>query len=136
MTITQLFKKLGAPRKNHIWSWGAVRDDGTVFLQVWEDQTRRHEGTIFVRLTRFNRYTTGELNNGRRERLGHIKLIEGGAQSYLVMCEAKDVDARPREIKAISSDELFTGGRTIDLDGECWIEVGARVPIRQLMPTH
>ena len=134
MTMTKVFNSVGAKRRNHIWSWGAVRDDGTVFLQVWQDQTRRHDGAVFVRLTRFEKYTKCELNNGRKERLRHIELIEGGASCFMVMCEAKDPNARPREIKSINAEEFFTAGRLIELDAECWLEVGRRIPVRQLIP--
>ena len=52
-----MFKRLGAPLHNVQWSWGAVRADGSVFLRVWQDETRKTEdGRRFIRLVNHRAY--------------------------------------------------------------------------------
>lgn len=104
MTQRDFFAMLGAPLSNFRWSWGSVRTDGTVFLRVWQDQLRRHDGLRFVRATNVQAAEEWKEQNhrykpGYPERLGQVALIRQGAPCYLVMCEAVDVDARPRRVK-------------------------------------
>ena len=132
MSITALFKKLGAPLYNSRWSWGAVRPvDGAVFLRVWRDEDKQINGRYFVRLTH-NAY--GMLNYphvyGYLERIGHVALVRGGAVSYMVMCVARDENAIPREIQSFDSTVVFSGGELIEYDGESWLERKNRVPVR------
>jgi len=56
-----------------------------------------------------------------------------GARCYLVMCEAKDIDASPRAIKSFNDQDLFVGGELREMDGDLWIERAGRVPARELM---
>jgi hypothetical protein len=52
-----LFGSLGAPLANSRWSWGSVREsDGSVFLRVWQDQTRRLEDKLFIQITYEKRF--------------------------------------------------------------------------------
>ena len=44
MSISEFFKRLGAPLHNIVWSWGAVAEDGTVILICWMHKLRRVEG--------------------------------------------------------------------------------------------
>ena len=73
MNQTDLFGGFGAPLANPRWSWGAVRSDGTVFLRVWEDQTRTHDGSRYVRVTRQERHNPE--HPGHQERLEHVALV-------------------------------------------------------------
>ncbi len=60
--------------------------------------------------------------------------IRGGARCYLVMCEAKDVEAAPRAIKSFNDRDLFVGGALVEMDGDWWIERVGRVAVRDVMP--
>ncbi|KAB0520533.1 hypothetical protein F7R20_27610 [Pseudomonas brassicacearum subsp. brassicacearum] len=42
-SITQFFAALKAPLHMMRRSWGAVRDDGAVFLRVWQDRCETHD---------------------------------------------------------------------------------------------
>lgn len=130
MTPTAFFQMLGAPLKNHRWSWGAVRPaDGAIFLRVWEDRTRWFEGVKFVKVTHRASYRGNESNPGYREREEHVRKIARGAPSWLIFGTAVDENARPRKILAYNFSQVFPGGRLIESDGEMWLEVlpGVRV---------
>jgi hypothetical protein len=129
----ELFDLIGAPLNNFQWSWGAVRsEDRTVFLCVWRDKVRRHEGALIVPLTNFKRPDT---THGHRERLEHIRQIQNGARCYLFMCEAEDTSAQPRRlITDFGSPEVFQGGRLFKLDEDWWIEITPGPSINELAP--
>src|SRR5262249_47998209 len=115
MNQTAFFAMLGAPLVNSRWSWGAARPmDGTVFLRVWQDQLRAHDGSQFVQVTHHARFHNGPVNYGYRERLEHVDLIQGGAPCYLIVCEAVDPAAKPRRVTRFNATEVFPGGRRVD----------------------
>ena len=133
MSISEYFRRLGAPLVNHMWSWGAVRpSDGAVFLRVWQDQERRLDGKWCSKLTHYSFFADKPANAGWQERLSHVERLREGARCYLVMCEAKDVNASPRVIKSFNDRELFTGGELIEFEGDWWVERLGRVPAREL----
>lgn len=133
MSQTELFRRLGASLANSRWSWGSVREaDGTVFMRVWQDRVRRHEDRNFVQVTHNAEYAENIDNLGHQERQRHVELVRQGAPCYMVMCQAVDVNALPRSVKDFNSDEVFPGGRVIDLDGETWIELCQRVSVQQV----
>ena len=83
MSQTNLFAKLGAPLANPRWSWGAIRTtDGVVFLRVWQDRTRRHDGARFVQVTHAEKFKDNPDNLGYRERLRHVERIREGASLF------------------------------------------------------
>lgn len=134
MTQTDLFTMLGAPLVNPRWSWGAVRKaDGAVFLRIWEDRMQEHEGCRYFQITHSRKYRDKPNNNGDQERLRQVELVRKGAPCYLIMCEAEDVAASPRKIKRFTDGEVFPGGRTVELDGDWWIELRPSVPVRHAM---
>ena len=128
MNQTDLFRRLGATLKNTRWSWGAVRRDGTVFLRVWEDQTRTHAGFRYVRVTRLDRQN--RKHPGHQERLEHVALVRRGAPCRMIMCVARDVNASPRQIGNFNRTELFVGGNIIELDGDWWIQIAGQISIQ------
>ena len=94
-----LFQRLGAPLNNVQWSWGALRSDGTLFLRVWQDETKQmNDGRRFVRLANHRAYQGAATNLGYSERLAHLEALREGAAAYAVICRAKDVNSRPRAI--------------------------------------
>lgn len=136
MTHTQLFKKLGAALRNVRWSWGAVREsDGAVFLLVWQDRIKPIDGKQYVQVSHRAKYADNPDNRGHVERQQHIALIMSGSPSYLVMCIAKDVKAKPRTVGSFFDDEVFSGGELVENDGEQWLELRNRIPVSRVILT-
>jgi len=130
VSLTQFFEKIGAPLKNPRWSWGSVREDGTVVLRVWQDRKIKHDGTHYMQLSHLQKYSKGQDNLGYMERLDHIKRIKDGARCYMVMCLAKDPDSSPREIRSFNKNNLFLGGKLVEIDQDWFIEISASIPVQ------
>jgi hypothetical protein len=126
MTLTQFFISLGAPLLNSRWSWGCVRDDGIIFLRVWQDETVKHDGRRYMRVTKHAIFADDQENLGYRERLKHLDAIREQARSYMVMCTADPKKLPEREI-LIYDEDLFEGGAMVEIDGDSWLELGPRV---------
>jgi len=136
MSMSEYFRRLGAPLVNHMWSWGAVRaSDGAVFLRVWQDREQKIDGRWYTMLTHHEKFEDDPGNLGWQERLSHVELVRQGAKCYLVMCEAKDVSASPRSVRSFNDRELFIGGKCVEIDGDWWIERVGRLPAREVMAT-
>lgn len=129
MSLTDFFKKIGAPLGNNRWSWGGVRADGSVVLRVWQDETIALNGKRYARVTYHEKFKGHENNLGYQERLHHIALIQSGAKSYMVMCLAADVTAHPRKIRSYNEKEVFVGGELIEHDNNHWLEMANRLSI-------
>ncbi|MGE0157107.1 MAG: hypothetical protein AB7T17_08780 [Geobacter sp.] len=134
MSLSSLFNRLGAPLHNSRWSWGAVRaNDGSVFLRVWQDESKVINGKRFMRITANEYFQNNDPNNlGYQERLKHIQQIQTGAKSYMIVCVAQDITAIPRAIINFNSDEVFEGGELISSEGDMWLEFGKRIPIHRV----
>jgi hypothetical protein len=134
MSLSSLFKRLGAPLHNNRWSWGAIREkDGSVFLRVWQDESKAINGKRFMRITANEYFQNNDPNNlGYQERLKHIFQIQTGAKSYMVVCVAQDINAIPRAIVSFNSSEVFEGGELISADGDIWLEFGNRIPVHKV----
>jgi len=131
---TAFFSMLGAPLANSRWSWGAIRpEDGAVFLRVWEDRIRAHDDAQFAQVTFNARFRGRPVSLGHRERLEQVDRVRDGAQCYLIMCRAVDTAARPRRIAWFNADEVFPGGRVVELDGEWWVEILPGVAVRSVI---
>jgi hypothetical protein len=131
----EFFAKLGAPVVNSRQGWGSVRpSDGAVFLRVWQDEFQTQNGRRLVQVTHHDSHEVEVKNSGDQERLQHVERVRQGATCYLMMCQATDVNARPRVVKQFNDQEVFSAGGVVELDGDLWMELGARVPIRQAMP--
>ncbi len=138
MTITDFFKKLGAPLKDFRRSWGSVSESGDVFLRIWGDQiTKNDDGVSIVRITNHKKRTAqaeeGITKYGWTERLHHIELIKEGATTYLIKCKAKDKNTENREIDGFEKRHCFLGGYLVERDGDYWLEIGAIKPIREIV---
>jgi hypothetical protein len=131
MTLTSLFKYLNAPLTNQRWSWGAVRaSDGAVFLRVWQDEVVKSGQKRSARVTANAFFKDDETNPGYAERLRHVELIKNGAKSYMIMCAAVDTQASPRAIATFNEKEVFVGGTLKETDGDWWLELVSRQPVR------
>ena len=134
MSLTQHFKKIGAPLKNSRWSWGSVREsDGAVFLRVWQDQKIRRDGKSYMMITHHQAYAANESSPGCRERIRQVELAKTGHTVYMIACIVKDTDERPRKIERFIEDDVFLGGEIIEHHGDTWIEQAGRVDIRSLL---
>ncbi|MDQ7968574.1 MAG: hypothetical protein REI95_02935, partial [Oxalicibacterium faecigallinarum] len=128
-----LFKELGAPLNKHMWSWGSVREtDGAVFLRVWQDGTKK----MIERGGRYYTWVTdvvdADQSLGANERRAHVEMIRGGRDSYMIMCQAVDDEAKVRDIAGFNEDELFLGGELWEFDGAIWLEHTGRVQVRDI----
>lgn len=132
MNITELFKKVGAPLNNHVWSWGAVRHDGAVFLRVWQDKKTKIDDKWCMLLDDHNMHGHEKNNLGYNERVEHVELIKDGAQCYMVMCLAEDVAAARRDIRSFNRNDIFVGGKLIEKGGNVFIELVDRVPVKDV----
>ena len=132
VTITEFFKRIGAPLANPRWSWGGVAKDGTVILRAWQDGLRTIGDKKYFRLTNHSFFKGSENNHGYQERIRHVDLVASGAACLLVMCLAKDPKAHPREIASFNSNDLFVGGELLSHEGDYWIEFVDRKSWRKL----
>lgn len=132
MSISSLFKGVGAPLKNIRWSWGAVNpNSGAVFLRVWKDDVRNSGNGHIVRLT--NRaHFEGTSSLGYAERLKHIELLREGRPGYLVFCESKQPGTIPRQLKRYVSDRMFLTGALVEVDGDIYVEFIGGVAINDI----
>lgn len=89
------------------------------------------EGSRFVRLAHHSAYEGDADNLGYRERLRQLEAVRVTHDAYVVMCRARDVNARPREIASYNDRDVFRVGRVIDLDGDEWGEIVDRLPVKQ-----
>lgn len=130
MSQSELFETLGTPLNNVRWSWGGVRDsDGTVFLRVWQDGTKKIDGKRFIWISVEN--PPGD-DLGENERMEHLKLVQSGRPCYLVMCQAVDASAVPRAVQSFNRNEVFETGKVVLMDGDYWIELKGRVKVRDV----
>lgn len=123
-SVSQVFRRIGAPLKNMRWSWGAVSDNGDVYLKVWADEFDRVDGRLWARLTRHSAFAQNPGHPGWLERKRHVAMVQQGAKSFAIKCRAKDTNANPRTIASIDDKRLFIGGAVCtDSEGDSWLEL-------------
>jgi putative restriction endonuclease len=135
MKATEFFEYLGAPLRNSRWSWGGMNSDGAVFLRTWSEQNERIDGVTCYLILDHERYQEGPKSPGYNERKRHVQQIVEGAKCYLVMCEAEDINASPRRIKAFDEENLLVGGVVHDEGEEVWIEVVGKASVEAIRQT-
>jgi hypothetical protein len=121
MNISNYFNKLKAPLKNNRYSWGGVKDDGTVVLRCWNEERIKFNGVdaVLVDKNDYGDYRSHGIN----ERREHLELIKSGASSLLVMCTAKDVDAPVWEIATFTNKSVFVTGELIEHEGNRYLSI-------------
>lgn len=140
MAISDLFARLDAPLRSVRNSWGSVRAaDGVVFLRVWQDEIRVHDGRRYARVMGAQkaeqyREKTGQYKVGSLERLEHAERVRQDSPCFMIMCVAEDVEVMPRRITDYIEDDVFPGGVIIELDGDWWLEICPRIPVNQVAP--
>jgi hypothetical protein len=126
MSISELFQRVGAPLANFRWSWGGVRQDGTVVLRVWQNETRKINGRTHIQITHHQAFVDKQDDRGYQERLSHVARIRAGAPCYMVMCEPRSTQEVPRTIKQFNERELFRAGDLVEADGDYWAPLVSR----------
>lgn len=113
MSMTEMFKRLGAPLANSRWSWGGVDEQGRVIMRVWEHQRSGAVGG-------FQLFKLLDENDARRcsspglnERKRHIDMVRNGALFGLLVVKAKDPDASVKKIVDMS-DVMWVTPRDSD----------------------
>jgi hypothetical protein len=132
ITITDFFaKKLGAPLKNSVWSWGAETNDA-VYLRCWQHERVPLEGKTWgVHVDGYSGYVGVTDNLGLNERREHIESIKAGKPAFVVMCIG-DPKAEPGAdtIKKYNDRELFIGGAVRTLEGgKIVLKITGRKPV-------
>lgn len=134
MSITELFKRVGAPLRVPRRSWGAVREsDGAVFLRVWQDRKKVINRVMHMMVTHHEKFKDDPDDFGYKERLDHVEHIRAGSPCFLIMCLAKDPSKSPREIKSFNSDDIFVGSEVVDIDGDSYVKVADRVALQTVL---
>jgi hypothetical protein len=85
MSLKRVLAKVGITEPRPQWSWGAVRHDGVVFLQVWQHQTRKINGKLAV-LVDDGLGSTAGLNERRR----HLDMIRNNDRAYALFFKVVD----------------------------------------------
>ena len=103
-------------------------------MRVWQDEFKPRKDKSLIKVTYGDRLKDEHEAHslGYRERLQHVERIRKGGEAFLIMCQAEDVTAVPRKVKDFEHENVFRGGRILEIEGECWIELGARVPVYEI----
>ena len=92
----RMFELLDTPLKNHVWSWGARSElSGRVYLAVWNHEIDTVKGRVLV--------TDGPepiYGHGDRERHGHLRVIQQGAEAFGVILRTLTGITLPRPRRA------------------------------------
>ena len=127
MTISALYRELGATPRNTRWSWGAINPiTKVVFLSVWTDGIKDIEERKFVQVTGPHNI---KRNPGFRERLTHVDAIQSGQRGFLIFCRPKNIQDHRRSVSTINADQLFPVIGSMEIDGNLYFEFDA--PIRR-----
>jgi hypothetical protein len=103
---------------------------------VWQDEQRKIDKSWFSQITFHAFYKKNPANLGYAERLTHVDRIRSGAPSFLIMCQAKDVNADPREVATFNHGEVFVGGRLVEIAGDSWLEWTGRRSVGMVRPAE
>lgn len=136
MSPSEFFAFLGAPLANVRWSWGSARDDGAIFLRIWQDGVEKIDGKRYAHISTLRAEGEGDDSLGYVERLGHAEKVRAGAKCYFVMCVAKDKNTRPKQIASFNKNEVFVGGQTLQRGDSLFVEIVDRVPAMRVRPRH
>ena len=122
MSISGFFEHcLKARLKNVRWSWGAMDDEGSVYLRVWEHEFRSIDGKRHALILRSPDASDARPGRpGRRERENHVERIRQGAKAFCVVCRARDPWATPKSIDSFEPSPL-PGGRIVTKDGNLYL---------------
>jgi len=133
MSVTDFFRRLGAPLVNPQWSWGAQRpSDGAVFLRVWQNEKLVENGRLHFLILSDIDAARASARLGYTERLKHIEAVRSGAPCFLVVIIAKDIAASPRKIADFHDEYVFVGEELVERNGSLWVKVAGRKPVSEV----
>ena len=124
MNKTTFCKLLGVELANTRWSWGGTRPDGSLVLIVWADEIQQNRAMV--------KCHSDDASPGNEERRRHLELLSDGALCYIAIA-LDDGSGRHQTIGKLRTDYLFNGiNLTTDEDGNQWLDLGERIPMRDL----
>lgn len=126
MAISKHFIALGAPFRNIVWSWGAVRNNGDIVLRTAE--------VDFVAGGLWLYAPADSERHGGRERLEHVRAIEAGATCYVVVYQKGRKKNGDEVIKTYDDQQLWIGKEIDWRDGNAYLKLLRQVPVSNLIP--
>lgn len=120
---SKAFELRGVPLRNPRWSWGGIRNDGSIVLTIWakdiEVEGNRRRYLLYGQSSSGDRLLAS--TPGGRERLAHCEaaLARGEAEGLLVYGERRGQDLPPDEPSRISGADPYTMLRfRVEKDGD------------------
>lgn len=110
---SQLMNYLGAKQRNVVWSWCAVNEEEQkVYLSVWLDTAKKRDGSrlsYVIQEPDWGMEEDGSFTPARKDHDEKLALIfEQGFEPYGYFIEAKDRNARPRQIEDTRTGFIFS----------------------------
>ena len=134
--ITEFFRRLGAPLRNPLWSWGPVGNNGQVFLRQRETDVRTDEdGREYVIVAGNDRPAGGRGQNGWTERKRHIEMIRAGAKCFVILVVSDTPDLPGRRISKFNVSEIVEGGEVVRKGEATCVMVANRLPVSAFIPS-
>jgi hypothetical protein len=104
---------LGAKQRNVVWSWCAVNEDERkVYLSVWLDTAKKRDGhrlSYIIQEPDWGIEADGSIAPARKDHDEKLSLIfDQGYEPYGYFIEAKDRNARPRQIEDTRTGFIFS----------------------------
>lgn len=111
---SQLMEYLGAKQKNTVWSWCAVNEEERkVYLSVWLDTAKKRDANRLSYVIQEPDWgldeATGSVSAARKDHDEKLALIfSEGFEPFGYFIEAKDRNARPRQIEDTKTGFIFS----------------------------
>jgi len=129
LSLSDLFRRIGAPLISDRQSWGALRkQDDAYVLRVWKADYKKIDGRGFIKIWGKRPDSDDSKEKaGYKERTRHVEgILRGNAKCYMILCE-ENAPGSPSRIKSFDGDEICLGGEVLEEHGEVWVELAARV---------
>ena len=137
----EAFSRRGVVLDNDRWSWGGQRPDGTLVLQVWEDDFKKLGTGQWAVQIGYPEVDDGIVTDhersrpGSRERQRHIEAIRSGSVRTVELLKGHPVPgSNPRETQGIDGDRYGQAGALITIDHTAWIECASWQDFRRWTP--
>jgi len=110
---SQLMEYLGAEQRNVVWSWcGVDMEDRKVYLSVWLDTAKKRDGarlSYIIQEPDWGIGVDGGVSPARQDHDEKLRLVfEHGFAPYGYFIEAKDQNARPRQIAETKTAFIYS----------------------------
>jgi len=132
---SQLMDYLGAKQRNVVWSWCAVNEEERkVYLSIWLDTAKKRDGhrlSYIVQEPDWGVDDAGALSAARRDHDEKLALVfDDGYEPFGYFIEAKDRNARPRQIEDTRTGFIFSLELERQSDGSILAYPKTRIEIR------